>query len=266
MATIHCFFSGGRDSALACYIAKKVADVRGWRFKLVFIDTTISIQETRRYVDHYAQWLGGELVVIRPEKTFEEYVAKIGMWPSLHPPKFRWCYHELKLRPVIKYVRENYSDGDLLSMGIRGTESRFRLNFYKATFMERKYGSVVTRVWLPLLRVNDKTVEYLIEKNKIPRNPVWRFGFSGECLCLAGAPLHEIAMIMRHFPEETRKLLTIDRIINNNRRGDKPSAPPSVYRAGFKTLHEFYKHIVSQTTLDQFIMPYGKMCSGSCML
>ena len=266
MTTIHCFFSGGRDSALACYIAKKVADVRGWSFRLVHIDTTIGLKETEEYVKHYAQWLGAELVIVRPEKTFEEYATKIGMWPSLYPPKFRWCYHELKLRPTIRYIRENYSDGDLLAMGVRGADSRFRLKFYESTFMERKYGSVVTKVWLPLLRVDDLMVERLIDKFKIPRNPVWKIGFSGECLCLAATPLHEIAMIMRHFPEETQKLLAIDRAINSNRRSNKPSAPPSVYRAGFKTLQEFYKYVVSQTTLDQFIIPYGKKCSGSCML
>jgi len=59
MTTIHCFFSGGRDSALACYIAKKVADVRGWDYRLVHIDTTVAIKQTREYVHKYAQWLGG---------------------------------------------------------------------------------------------------------------------------------------------------------------------------------------------------------------
>ena len=266
MTTIHCFFSGGRDSALACYVAKRLADVRGWKYRLIHIDTTIGLEETRRYVDRYARWMNVELVVIRPKHTFEEYAVKIGMWPSLRPPKLRWCYRELKLKPTIKYIKENYSRGDLLALGIRGSESWFRPIFYTSTFMERKYGDVVTKVWLPLLRVDDKTVEHLINKFKIPRNPTWKFGFSGECLCLAGAPLHTIVMIMRHFPEETQKLLAIDRTINSNRRSGKPSAPFSVYGAGFKTLQEFYKHIMSQTTLDQFIMPYGKNCSGSCML
>jgi 3'-phosphoadenosine 5'-phosphosulfate sulfotransferase (PAPS reductase)/FAD synthetase len=266
MITVHCFFSGGRDSAVACIIAKRVADVRGWKFRLVFIDTTISIQETRRYVERYAQWLNAELVVIRPDKTFEEYAKQIGMWPSLRPPRFRWCYHELKLRPVIKYVRENYSNGDLLVLGVRGPESLFRERFYTSTFIERKYGGVVTKVWLPLLHVDNNTLEKLVNMYGIPRNPVWRFGFSGECLCLAGAPPHEVAMIMRHFPEETRKLLAIDETINNNRRSGKPSAPFLIYKAGFKTLREFYNYVMSQTTLDQFIIPYGKSCVGSCML
>jgi len=31
-------------------------------------------------------------------------------------------------------------------------------------------------------------------------------------------------------------------------------------------LREFYNFVMSQTTLDQYIIPYGKECSGSCML
>jgi 3'-phosphoadenosine 5'-phosphosulfate sulfotransferase (PAPS reductase)/FAD synthetase len=270
MVTVHCFFSGGRDSSLACYIAKKLADTKRWGFKLVHIDTTISLQLTQQYVRRYVEWLNAELVVIRPKMTFVEYARKIGMWPSLRPPKFRWCYRELKLRPVIKYVRENYSRGDLLVMGIKGPDSRFRLKNYTSTFMERKYGRVVTKVWLPLLRVDDKTVERLINKFGIPRNPVWRLGFSGECLCLAAAPLNVIALTFRYFPAETQLLLSIDRDINTNRRSNKTSAPFPVYGAGFKTLTEFYKHVMSQTTLDQYldqlVVPYGKSCQGSCML
>jgi len=266
MTTIHCFFSGGRDSAVACTIAKKVADVRGWRFKLVFIDTTISIRMTQDYVKRYAEWLNAELVVIRPEQTFAEYATKYGMWPALQPPRFRWCYYKLKLRPTIKYIHENYSKGDLLVLGVRKSESLFRDKFYTSTFIERKYGSVVTKVWLPLLHVDNNMLEKLVDIYGIPRNPVWKFGFSGECLCLAGSAPHKVAMVMRNFPEETQELLSIDDAINKNRRNGKPSAPFLIHKAGFKTLREFYNFVMSQTTLDQYIIPYGKECSGSCML
>ena len=82
--TIHCFFSGGRDSALACYIAFQVAKRRGWDFRLVHIDTTIGLRETKEYVKRYAEWLGAELIVLRPDYTFEEYVARYSYWP--HSP------------------------------------------------------------------------------------------------------------------------------------------------------------------------------------
>ena len=264
--TIHCFFSGGRDSALTCYLAKQVAQRRGWRFVLVHIDTTISIRQTREYIRRYAEWLGAELTVIRPEKTFREYAEKFGMWPGLYPQRFRWCYRHLKLQPLIKYIHENYSEGDLVVMGVRKSESRFRDKFYTATFFTRDYGSVKAKVWAPLLYVDEPTLVRLISQFKIPPNPVWRFGFSGECLCLAGSPLGNIALVLRYFPEEARELLEVDDIINRNRRSGKPSAPLRVWQAGFRTLREFYEYIVKQQTLDMY-MPYtGKACQGSCLL
>jgi len=107
----------------------------------------------------------------------------------------------------------------------------------------------------------------LIEQFKIPRNPVWKYGFSGECLCLAGAPLHEVALILRHFPEERDALLEIDKAIQRNRKSGRPSAPFRLAQVGYRTLEEFYKQVVkSQLTLDEFLPYAGKSCQGSCML
>jgi 3'-phosphoadenosine 5'-phosphosulfate sulfotransferase (PAPS reductase)/FAD synthetase len=267
MRTIHCFFSGGRDSALACYIAFQVAKQRNWSYKLVHIDTTAAIKQTKEYVRRCAEWLGAELIIIRPEKTFKEYAEKFGMWPSLYPQRFRWCYRELKLKPLTKYIHESYKEGDLVAMGVRKSESKFRDKFYTATFFERDYDGVKAKVWAPLLFIDEPTLEKLIERFGISKNPVWRFGFSGECLCLAGSPIYNIAMVLRYFPEERRMLLEIDDLINRNRRSGKPSAPLRLWQAGFKTLRNFYETAVKpQMTLDDFILPYGKACEGSCLL
>jgi hypothetical protein len=267
MTTIHCFFSGGRDSAVACRIAYEVATRRNWQFRLVHIDTTISIRQTREYVHRYAEWLGAELVIIRPEHTFKEYAEKFGMWPSLYPQRFRWCYRYLKLQPLTEYLKENYREGDLVAMGVRKSESRFRGKFYTATFFERNYSGIKALVWAPLLFIDEPTLAKLVERFGIPKSPVWRFGFSGECLCLAGTPPHKAALVLRYFPEEARELLEIDRIINKNRRSNKPSAPFRVWQAGFSTLEDFYKRVVkTQMTLDDFIVVPYNSCEGSCML
>jgi len=266
MTTIHCFFSGGRDSALACYIAYQVAQRRRWAFRLVHIDTTIAIKQTREYIRHYAQWLGAELVVPRPERTFREYAEKFGMWPSLYPQRFRWCYRYLKLQPLTKYLKESYREGDLVVMGVRKNESKFRDKFYTRTFFERDYDGVKAKVWAPLLFVDEPTLMRLIERFNIPKNPVWKYGFSGECLCLAGSPIHNIALILRYFPEERNLLLEVDDVIQRNRRSNTPSAPFRLAQVGYKTLREFYQQVVKpQMTLDDFIVPY-KSCEDTCML
>jgi 3'-phosphoadenosine 5'-phosphosulfate sulfotransferase (PAPS reductase)/FAD synthetase len=268
MKQIHCFFSGGRDSALTCFIAYQVAQRRRWEFKLVHIDTTIAIKQTREYVRRYAEWLGTELIVLRPKKTFKEYAAQYGMWPAIYPTEHRWCYFRLKLDPSTVYLKESYRKGDIVALGVRGPESGFRLTKYTAAFFTRDYGKLEALVWAPLWRTTDEMVERLIRRFNIPRNPVWRFGFSGECLCLAGSPLVNVALVLRYFPEEAQELLEIDKIINRNRRSGKPSAPFRVWQAGYQTLQEFYERVVKpQTTLDEFILPYtGKTCQGSCLL
>jgi 3'-phosphoadenosine 5'-phosphosulfate sulfotransferase (PAPS reductase)/FAD synthetase len=265
--TIHCFFSGGRDSALACYIAHRVAQRRRWGFRLIHIDTTIAIKQTREYVKQYAEWLGAELVVIRPERTFKEYAAHFGMWPSLYPQRFRWCYRHLKLQPLVKYLKENYKKDDLVVIGVRKSESDYRYMFYNNVFFTKDYDGVKAQVWAPLLYVDEPALMKLIEQFRIPRNPVWHYGFSGECLCLAGMPEYEVYLIMRNFPEERNELLEIDDLINKNRKSGRPSAPFRLAQKGYRTLREYYEHVVKlQITLDSFIFPYGKECEGSCML
>jgi len=265
--TIHCFFSGGRDSALACYITHKVARLRGWQFKLVHIDTTVSIRQTREYIHRYAEWLGAELVIIRPRKTFKELAVQYGIWPALYPPRFRWCYRDLKLEPLIGYIHENYRDDDLIVMGVRRGESRFRDRYYTSTFFERDYDGVKAKVWAPLLNIGEPILAQLLERFNLPQNPIWRYGFSGECLCLAGAPVQEVARILRDFPEEREMLLDIDDAINRNRKSGKPAAPFRLAQRGYKTLREFYeKAVKTQSSMEDFIYPYGKACQGSCLL
>ena len=201
-----------------------------------------------------------------PEKTFREYAEKFGMWPALYPQRFRWCYRHLKLQPLIKYLRENYRGDDLVVIGVRKGESKFRDKFYTTTFFTRVYDDVKAKVWTPLLFADESALMRLIERYNIPKNPVWRYGFSGECLCLAGSPIHNIAVVLRHFPEERKTLLEIDDAINRNRKSGRPSAPFRLAQAGYKTLREFYQQVVKvQLTLDDFVLPY-KSCEGNCML
>ncbi len=267
MTTVHCFFSGGRDSAATCYIAFQVAQRRGWNFRLVHINTTVGIKQTREYVKQYAQWLGAELIVLRPKKTFKEYAAQRGMWPSLWPVQYRWCYFDLKLDPTVEYLEENYGANDLVVLGVKGPDSKFRLGEYTSAFFVRSYSKrLKVKAWAPLWNATDEIVERLIRRYNIPRNPVWRYGFSGECLCLAGTPIYRVALILRYFPEETKELLEVDDIIQKNRRSGEPSAPFRVWQAGYRTLREFYERVVRvQLTLDDFIVPY-RSCEGVCML
>jgi 3'-phosphoadenosine 5'-phosphosulfate sulfotransferase (PAPS reductase)/FAD synthetase len=270
MTTVHCFFSGGRDSALTCYIAKKVADVRGWEFVLVHIDTTIGLEETEEYVRQYAQWLGEKLVILRPDYTFEEYVARYPYWPHIYPPWARWCYHKLKRRPLEKYLKRNYRKGDIIAMGIRGPESTFRMKNYTTVFMEKYYkeAKVNAKIWLPLLYVDDETVDRLIKKFGIPESPVWyEIGSSGECFCLAGSSEKKAKRAVCAFPKLRIRLMRIDDIIHENRRNDEDSYPIFLKRKR-KRLKEWLQEIECEPASSDYLdhRYEGKSCQGSCIL
>ncbi len=267
MTTAHCFFSGGRDSALACYIAHLVARRRNWRFVLVHIDTTIGLEETEEYVRHYAKWLGVDLVILRPDYTFEEYVARYPYWPHVYPPWARWCYHKLKRIPVERYLKQHYRDGDLLVLGVRGDESAFRKREYNAVFTEKYYkdAKVKAKIWLPLLYVDSETVDRLIKKFGIPESPVWELiSSSGECFCLAGASEKPVMRAVCAFPKLRIRLMKIDDIIHAYRR--KGESYTIFLKKKRKRLKEWLQEIVCTTASLDYRKYEGKSCQGSCML
>ena len=259
--TIHFFFSGGRDSALACFIAYRVARARNWRFRLVFINTTIAIPDTERYVREYAEWLGAELIELRPRHTFEELAPKYS-WPLLWHN--RWCYYLLKREPTIRYLKSEYKPNDLVVMGIRRNESLFRLTNYDKVFSKKCYDELCVKTWYPVLNLTDKEVENLIRKLGIPRNPVWdRVGLSGDCLCLAGTSESKLERIAIHYPDTMKKLIEIDRKIQANRKSKQPSYPAPLYHKRM-TLTEWYEKIRKQSRIDNYINEYNS-CQAGCM-
>jgi len=266
MPVIHCFFSGGRDSALSCFIAYRVAKLRNWGFRLVHIDTTIGLKDTEEYVKSYAAWLGAELVILRPDHTFEEYVAKYPYWPHVYPPWARWCYHKLKRIPSERYIRQHYRDGDLLVLGVRGDESLFREREYSSVFTTKYYSEskVQAKVWLPLLHVTDDRIDELVEKLGIPKSPVWKkIGMSGECFCLAGATKRKIMQAVRAYPELGERLAKIDDIIHANRK--RGESYPIFLKKDKIRLKVWLQDVMRQPTLLDYKYE-GKACQGSCML
>jgi len=122
---------------------------------------------------------------------------------------------------------------------------------------------VKVKLWMPLLRMDDSVVMKLMKQYGIPESPVWRkIGFSGECLCLAGAPIYSIVLVAKHYPEEFQHLMQIDEIINRNRKSKERPSPFRLAQYGL-TLQDVQRRAATLVTLDDFI--YGS-CEGSCML
>jgi hypothetical protein len=234
---------------------------------LVHIDTTIGLEETEEYVRTYAQWLGAELIILRPDYTFEEYVAKYPYWPHIWPPRARWCYHKLKRMPVERYLKQNYKNGDIVVLGIRGSESLFRLSNYTAVFTEKYYSDakVNAKIWLPLLYAKDEILEKLIKKFGIPRSPVWeKIGMSGECFCLAATTERKVIQAVKAYPTLAERLIEIDDIIHQRRK--KGESYPIFLKKKRIRLKVWLQNVMKQPTLLEYDKYVGKSCQGSCLL
>jgi len=263
------YLSGGMDSALSSYIAYKLAKVKGIKFVLVHIDTTVNVPETEEYVSKYAKWLNAELVVLRPEKTFKEYAKEFPYWPSL--VHARWCKYYLKIRPIAKFLSQFPEYSVLEVTGIRQGESLFREKEFNKQFnvlCDKKHGRPCTYVWHPILRLSKHDVIRLVHQFGIPENPVWRkLGFSGECLCLAGTPRRNLDRLIQYYPDVAKQLAEIDDVIHAHRSVSYDSYPPALVPLKVRLKVYVEKKLAElkrQTLMDMYFEYEGKSCS-SCM-
>ena len=261
-------FSGGRDSAVACFIAKRVADIKGWGFRLVHIDTGIALPDVKPYVEKYAKWLGAELVVLHAAIDYWVGVKRMG-YPMLKI--YRWCKDYLKSKPLHDYLMREYKPIDVVVMGIRKSESLFREHAYNRVFYKYKHeDGLWVNYWLPVLYADDRIINMVIRKYGIPVSPVWvKVGISGECICMAGMSKNTLIRIIRNYPEFARWLAEKDREVQRERRRGEPMRPAPLYNER-KTLAEFIEEQLRSSFLDDFLtseVPYvGKACQGDCML
>ncbi len=267
-SSIYVWFSGGRDSAVSAVIAKRIAERLNKDFFLVHINTTIGSKETEEYVKVFSDWIGAKLIVLRPKKDFLEYVKSYPYWPSIYPPQYRWCYYHLKREPLIEFLlKDRNARSGIHVLGVRKYESLFREKEYNKTFFVKCYDNkVCIKVWLPLLNVNETTLNKLIRKFNIPINPVWRLGVSGECFCLAGTSEKVLRNVLLNLPDVREKLLMVDEEIQKHRsRSKEPSYPFPLLRYKL-TLTEYWERLQKQSLLDDFMEYEGKACQGSCLL
>lgn len=259
-----CFLSGGRDSALSCYIAFRVANALGKKFRLIHIDTGVYIKETRMYVEDYARWLGTELKVIKTKYDYFEKVKEYG-YPNVF--RSRWCWRLLKQEPLFEFRVEELREkvNSLWVIGIRKNESLFRLDNYgglRNTLTVGKIKNLRVYQWLPVLHLNGKQIDSLIKKFGIPRNSVWdKIGISGECLCLAGTSKKTLEAIFINYPEIARKFHDFDISVTPKSKG---GFRPKALADTDKRLYEFIEELEKkprQTLITEYFS-----CQGSCMI
>ncbi|PKK81566.1 MAG: hypothetical protein CVT47_01780 [Thermoplasmata archaeon HGW-Thermoplasmata-2] len=124
-------FSGGKDSLAALLLALDA----GLRPKMLFIDTGLEFEETRKSVRATAKRFGLELIKASAGDKFWGAVKFFG------PPgrDFRWCCKTCKLGPVTRMIKEHFPDGVLSLIGQRRYESEQRAS----------KGKVWSNPWVP---------------------------------------------------------------------------------------------------------------------
>ena len=275
--TIHCLFSGGRDSAVACFIAKRVADIRGWNFRLVHIDTGIRLPDVEPYVEKYAKWLGAELVVLHTDFNYWDGCKEWGyplLWHN------RWCKRLLKEKPLSDYLWREYKPIDVVVMGIRKDESLFRKREFNKTFYKYRHrDGLWVNYWLPVLYADGYVINKLIRKYGIPISPVWvKVGISGECMCMAGMSKSTLDKVIDNYPEFAMEMAKMDEEVQKARYSDEPSYPAPLVKIKI-TLHDYvHKRLEErkkQKKITSFFpgeeeegeIPYvGASCQGSCII
>jgi len=211
---VFALFSGGKDSLCALVYTKEVIERYGVECKLtaVFINTGISVPGIENYVRTVCQQLGVELVVLRPEKSFEEFVKEHGL-PS---PRRRWCCEYLKMRPLWLYIMRVEGEKILID-GVRSEESNRRASQRAIiTWFDKLYRFPCPTV-SPIFYWSSEDVESFIESRGLHINPAYSIlNSSGECVCGAFATKALFLKIKERYPELFQRLVNIEKM---NRSG-----------------------------------------------
>lgn len=199
-------FSGGNDSTVLCHLMKPKTT------HLIHANTTIGIEDTRRYVRKTAAEWGIPLLEFTPDPgdRYEDLVLDRGFpGPGMHYKMFQ----RLKERGLRKARRELVANGHrervIFLAGRRRTESKRRASVPE---FERE-GSVV---WVsPLVNWTKLDMNtYRLMMGDVPRNEVADLlHMSGECLCGSFAKKGELDEIAMFYPEVAKEIRTLEALI-----------------------------------------------------
>jgi len=254
--------SGGKDSVVSATIAYEEAKRLGIPTRVVFINELPAFQvptdilpfNPLDYVKRFSEWLGVELIVLEPKINYWEGVKK---WGYPHLIGKRWCFDRMKMGVLKEFVVREVKEGYLKRtwvLGIRVNESNYRRRFWREALRRNRIltliGGYRVELYLPIANWDDDQVERFIKEKGIPENPAWSYGWSFECLCMAGTTLKTLDMIIDRAPELARWLAEKDKEVQASRK--EPAYILALLHKKM-TLHEYIEKKLKQPRLTQFI-------------
>jgi 3'-phosphoadenosine 5'-phosphosulfate sulfotransferase (PAPS reductase)/FAD synthetase len=219
------FVSGGKDSVVAATIAFEEARQQGVEARVVFIDESKAFKIPEHlipykpidYVKKFSEWLGVELIVLEPDFDYWEGVKRWGY------PMYiinRWCMEKLKRKPLEEFLYKEVKQGyrPVWVFGYRREESWLRKKIYTQKKMFWTLGGIQVENYYPILDWTERQVDEFIRKREIPENPLWRLGFSFECLCMAGTSRKKLDKMITMFPDLFKYLAEKDKEVQQARK------------------------------------------------
>lgn len=180
-------FSGGKDSLVVLDLAYRV----GIR-KVVFCDTSVEFEETKKFVSYVGDFYGIDIAVIRAPTTFFEIIKHVGL-PSR---VIRWCCDVFKFGPLSNYAVQEELYGFVT--GLRMSESNKR-----ATYQSSDTNPLVPVKQInPILNWTGQDVWEYIKANNLPINPLYEYFKRIGCWCCPFRSDEDWRMIKEHFPEK----------------------------------------------------------------
>lgn len=160
-------FSGGKDSACALFLTRKVRR----NIPVLYLNTTLDFPQTVNYVHTLESQYKLNLTEIFPEHDFLELCTKLGP-PSVFMP---WCCRTQKFAPFNKYLNEHFPNGVLSVEGLRRFESNRRKDYKRVSAnpaIPRK------KTVCPILDWTSLDVWLYTLWKKIPINQMYEYGFN----------------------------------------------------------------------------------------
>ncbi len=178
-------FSGGKDSLVALHLALEL----GYKMQVLFNNTGIELPETVETVYKIVDKFGLELVEASAGDAFWRTVWFFG------PPgrDYRWCCKILKLTPLLRAIKQHWSNGALNVVGQRAFES-----------LDRARNPSVWRLqWAPYM-LNVSPINYwsqfevwlYIYAKKLDVNPLYFMGYERiGCFMCPASTLAELVLV-----------------------------------------------------------------------